>query len=166
MKILRWIADAPRFVEVNNKGKATGRAVEGMEARKLQHRLDSGFQLPRGWIRDWRVENGMVVNGTRFGPIGGRQHAYIGSTPKYRTITQEDVLRGRDWFERTWNGIAVWKPISRDYAWCSHVWSWMEWVEDEDAKVIFYSCYGEFADVTDLAIRDDYDPRTFIPLAG
>lgn len=167
MKLLRWIADPPRFVEVNNKGRWTGKAVVGMKARQLQYEMDKGKHLPRGWIRDWNHENGMVSpDGSRAGSIGGRQHAFVGRTPKYRHVTQQNIIDCRPWFEKTWNGIATWKPISKDYAWCSHVWNYMEWVEDEDAKVIFYACYGEFADVTDLAIRDDYDPRIFVPLRG
>ena len=156
-KLFRWVADAPRFVEVNQRGRATGRFVEGPQARKLQHALDTGKKLPPNWIRDWSHENGSRNN------IFGRRSAFTGgSTPRIRSVSKQDILDARFQFDKIWNGICEWHPIEQDYVWSSHVWSWMEWVSDTDAKVIFYACYGEFADVTDLAIRDDSDPRSFL----
>ena len=159
-RLFRWIADAPRFVEINSKGQRTGRFVEGNRARELQYKLNTGKQLPRGWIRDWRHENGSPTN------IFGRRTAFTGgSTPRIRSVSRQDIIDAKPLFDTVLNGIVKWHPIEQDYVWSSHVWSWMEWVSDADAEVVFYACYGEFADVTDLAVRDDHDPRSFLAIA-
>ena len=151
MRLLKFIGDAPRFVEIRQNGQPTGRAVEGVKARLLQHKLDNGFNLPRGWVRDWRWENRGPYEGQ-----GGRRHAFFAPrSESLRIVTQADINSCRGWFDKTWNGICKWHPISQDYVWSSHVWNWVAEVEDDDAPVIFYACYGEFSDITDLVIRDD-----------
>lgn len=154
-RLLRWVADPPRFIEITRGGRPTGKVSQGPNARVLQYQLNTGKSLPPGWIRDWSYEHR--------GVSGGRRHAFTGgATPRFRTVSQQDILQGRHSFEQTWNGICEWREISQTYVWSSHTWSWMEWVDDRDAKIIFFSCYGEFVDVTDLAVRDEINPAFYV----
>lgn len=158
MKLLRWVADAPRFVEVNSSGKPTGRSVGGTKARMLQYELDTGKSLPKGWIRDWSWENrGPAHVGEVLGRRGvtGRRHAFfVPRSEGLRIVTPEEVESAKGWFDRAWPDLK-WHPLSKTYVWSSHVWNWTTEVEDDDAPLIFYGCYGEFRDISHLVIQDD-----------
>jgi hypothetical protein len=162
MRRIAWIADSPRFIQVDRWNRPTGNVIEGKQARLLQYKLDTEEKrLPSDWVVDWTWESDRRLrwrdifttdNGVRNIPMGGgRRHRIDRSI---RLVTFDDVMKSRVWFQHTFPHI-TWHPLQVPrYVWSS-VDNWVTDVYDDDAPIILYGCYGEFADVTDVVIRDD-----------